>query len=90
MGLFVLLALLLLAAAAGMLGAVLKATLVLVMSLVLAVVVLAWLATWYVRRRVRGFQRDVEARFADARRRRTAFDVRGPDDRPRAPLGDGP
>ncbi len=90
MGLVLLIALLVLAAAAGVLGAVLKATLVLVMSLVLGVVVVAWLATWYLRRRVREFQLDVEERFAEVRKRRTAYDVTPPGDAARrGPLGDG-
>ena len=88
MGLFVLILLLVLAAAAGILGAVLKATLVIVLSLVATVVIVAWLASWYVRRRMLGFQREVERRFGDARRRRTAYDVTS-DDASRRPLGDG-
>jgi prepilin signal peptidase PulO-like enzyme (type II secretory pathway) len=86
-GLFILLLLLVLAAAAGILGAVLKATLVIVLSLVLAIVVLFWIGSWYVRRRMRGFQADVERRFDAARRRRDAYDVEG--DAPRGQLGDG-
>lgn len=82
----VILILLLLAAAGGVLGAVLKATLVIVLSLVLAVIALAYLGTWYVRRRVRTLQRDVEQRFDEARRRRSALDVPGP--RPPDRLGD--
>ena len=88
MGLFVLLLLVVLAAAAGILGAVLKATLVIVLSLVLAVVVLFWIGSWYVRRRMRGFQRDVERRFDAARRRREAYDLDATDAR-RGQLGDG-
>jgi len=85
-----LLILLVLAAAAGVLGAVLKVTLVIVLSLVLAVVLLAWIGTWYAKRRFAAFQRDVQVRFDQDRRRRDAYDV-GPD-RPRDParrLGDG-
>lgn len=82
----VILILLLLAAAAGVLGAVLKATLVIVLSLVLAVIALAYLGTWYVRRRVRTLQQDVERRFDEARRRRSALDV--PGHRPPDRLGD--
>jgi membrane protein implicated in regulation of membrane protease activity len=70
-----LLVLLLLAAAAGVLGAVLEVTLVLILSLVLTVVTLAWLGTWYARRRLRAFQRDLQARFDRERRRREAYDV---------------
>jgi threonine/homoserine/homoserine lactone efflux protein len=75
----VILILLLLAAAAGVFGAVLKVTLILVLSLVLSVVVLAWMGIWYAKRRMRRFQRDVEVRLDQARRRREAYD-----------LGDGP
>lgn len=80
--LFVLL-LLLAAAAAGVLWVVLKITLILVLSLVLTVVVLAWLGIWYAKRRIREFQRDVEVRIDQARRRREAYDVgREPGERP--------
>lgn len=82
----VILILLLLAAAAGVLGAVLKATLVIVLSLVLAVIALAYLGTWYVRRRVRTLQQDVERRVDEARRRRSALDV--PGNQPPDRLGD--
>lgn len=87
MSLFLLI-LLLLAAAAGVLGAVLKITLVIVLSLVFAVVLLGYLGAWYVRRRVRGLQRDVERRMDEARRRRSAYDVRSSGDETRG-LGDG-
>ena len=70
-----LLILLVLAAAAGVLGAVLKVTLVIVLSLVLSIVLLAWIGAWYAKRRVRAFQRDVEVRFDQDRRRREAYDV---------------
>jgi membrane protein implicated in regulation of membrane protease activity len=83
-----LLILLLVAAAVGILGAVIKVTLVIVLSLVLAVIALSYLGAWYVRHRVRGFQRDLESRMDAARRRRSAYDVRS-DDRPRGSLGDG-
>ena len=75
MGLVILVLLLVLAAAAGILGAILKATLVIVSSLVLTVVVLFWIGSWYLRRRLRGLQEDVERRFDAARRRRDAYDV---------------
>ena len=55
-----LLVLLVLAAAAGVLGAVLKFTLVLVLSLVLSIVLLAWIGAWYAKRRMRAFQRDFQ------------------------------
>lgn len=74
MMLFVLI-LILLAAAAGVLGAVLKVTLILVLSLVLSVVVLAWIGVWYAKRRMRQLQRDVEVRLDQARRRRQAYDL---------------
>jgi len=70
-----LLILLLLAAAAGVLGAVLKITLVLVLSLVLTLVLLAWIGTWYAKRRMRRFQADLEGRIDQQRRRRDAYDV---------------
>lgn len=69
------LVLILLVAAAGVLGAVLKVTLILVLSLVLSVVLLAWIGVWYAKRRMRGFQRDVEVRLDQARRRREAYDL---------------
>jgi hypothetical protein len=81
---FVLL-LLLIAAAAGILGAVLKVTLILVASLILSVVLLAWIGVWYTKRRLRQFQRDVEARIDRDRRRRGAYDVGHGE----PPLGDG-
>jgi membrane protein implicated in regulation of membrane protease activity len=67
--------LLLLAAAVGVLGAVLKVTLILVLSLVLSVIVLAWLGLWYAKRQMRRFQRDMEIRIDQARRRREAYDL---------------
>lgn len=72
--LFILL-LILLAAAAGVLGAVLKVTLIAVLSLVLSVVVLAWIGVWYAKRRMRAFQRDIEVRLDQTRRRREAYDL---------------
>ena len=79
--------LLLFAAAAGVLGAVLKVTLILVLSLILSIVLLAWIGVWYAKRRFRELQRDVEVRVDHARRRRRAYDVR---DEPREQrLGDG-
>lgn len=81
------LVLILLAAAAGVLGAVLKVTLILVLSLVLSVVVLAWIGVWYAKRRMRQFQRDVEVRLDYERRRRAAYDPR--DGWSGSRLGDG-
>lgn len=77
-----LLILLLLAAAAGVLGAILKVTLVLVLSLVMTVVLLAWIGTWYAKRRLRALQWDLEQRADQQRRRRQAYDVQ-PDPHPR-------
>ena len=68
--------LLLFAAAAGILGAVLKVTLILVLSLILSIVLLAWIGVWYAKRRFRELQHDVEVRVDQARRRRGAYDVR--------------
>ncbi|HEY7660024.1 MAG TPA: hypothetical protein VIC58_05445 [Actinomycetota bacterium] len=85
-----LLVLLLIAAMTGVLGAVLQVTLVIVLSLVLSVVVLAWIGTWYAKRRMRSYQHEFAARMDEARRRREAYDVRS--DRPAPPagaLGDG-
>ena len=80
------LVLLLIAAAAGILGAVLKVTLILVLSLVLAIVLMGWIGVWYAKRRMREFQREVEVRIDESRRRREAYDV----GRPGEPqLGDG-
>lgn len=75
--------LLLVAALTGILGAVLKLTLIVVVSLILSIVVLAWIGVWYTKRRLRRFQREVEARIDRDRRRRGAHDVGGP------PLHDG-
>jgi putative Mn2+ efflux pump MntP len=83
----VILVLLLLAAITGVLGAVLKVTLVLVLSLFLAIVLLVWIGTWYAKRRMRAFQRDVETRVDQARRRRDAVDVEPEPGRPA--IGDG-
>lgn len=79
--------LILLAAAAGVLGAVLKVTLILVLSLVLSIVVLASIGVWYAKRRMRQFQRDVEKRLDRDRRRREAYDPR--DGWSGSRLGDG-
>lgn len=68
--------LLLLAALLGVLGAVLKVVLVLVLGFVLAVVVLAWGAWWWLKRRVREFEREVDRQREVRDRRRRAIDVR--------------
>jgi membrane protein implicated in regulation of membrane protease activity len=83
-----LLILLLIAAMAGVLGAVLKVTLVIVLSLVLAAVAIFYLGAWYLRRRVREFNRSIERQAEDNRRRSTAYDVTSEPQPPRA-LGDG-
>jgi hypothetical protein len=54
---------------------VLEIALIIVLSVVLAVVLLGWIGLWYVKRRMRQFQRDVEVRIDHARRRREAHDV---------------
>ena len=54
--------LLLLAAIAGVLGAVLKAALVLVFAIILAFCILVGGTYWYVRFRLRRFVKDVERR----------------------------
>jgi putative Mn2+ efflux pump MntP len=82
---FVLL-LLLFAAVTGVLGAVLKMTLILVLSVILSVVLAAWIGVWYAKRRMRAFQRDVELRMEEARRRSRAYDVGRPG---QPPLGEG-
>jgi hypothetical protein len=75
--------LLLVAAAAGVLWAVLKVTLILVVSLILTIVVLAWIGIWVAKRRIREFQRGVEVRIDQSRKRREAYDVgRDPGERP--------
>jgi len=89
MALFLLI-LLVLAAAAGILGAVLKVTLVIVLSLVLSIVLLAWIGAWYTKRRMRAFQRDFQLRADENRRRREAYDVGSePRQDPAQRLGDG-
>lgn len=79
--------LLLIAAALGVLGAVLKVALVLVLSAILSIVLLAWIGVWFFKRRMRQFQRDVEVRIDQARRRRESYDVGRDPGEPR--LGDG-
>jgi cell division protein FtsW (lipid II flippase) len=83
-----LLILLLLAAMAGVLGVVLRITLAIVLAVILAMVVLFSLGSWYLRRRVDAFRRDLERRADEDRRRRSAYDVT-PDDPPRDALGEG-
>ncbi len=61
--------LLLLAAVFGVLGAVLKVTLVLVLSVILTIAMLVAFGYWWVRYRMYRFQREVE-RYRDEQRRR--------------------
>jgi O-antigen/teichoic acid export membrane protein len=67
MALFVLV-LLLLAAVFGVLGAVLKLTLVLVLSFLLTVVVIGALAYWWFRYRMYRFRRDIERAYEEQQR----------------------
>ena len=67
--------LLLIAATFGVLGAVLKVALVLVLSVILAIVVLTAIVAWYVRSGVHAWQRDLRRRAEDERRRSHAYDV---------------
>jgi len=87
--LLLLLLLLLAAATTGVLGAVLKATLIVVLSLVLSVVALGWLGTWYAKRRMREFQQEFDRRIDYARRRQGAYDVGDEDPTGRPAIGDG-
>ena len=70
------LVLLLIAALFGVLGAVLKLAMILVLALVLAFAVLAWGTWWWLKRRVRAFQSEVDRQRVEADRRRRAIDVR--------------
>ena len=91
MGTFVLI-LLLLAAAFGVLGALLKVALVLVFGIVLAVIVLAWGAWFWLKHRVREFEREVDRGRREHERRARAIDVRhvtNEADGEQRPLGDG-
>ena len=81
--------LLLVAAVFGVLGAVLKVALILVLSFVLATTVMLWAGWWWFRNRMKAFQRDLEL---EARRRRAvdARPVRNEADDDRTELGGGP
>ena len=68
--------LLLLAAAFGVLGAVLKVALVLVLAFALAVVVAAWAGVWWLRSRLRAVERELLRRAREEERRRNAVDIR--------------
>lgn len=84
--------LLLLAAIFGVLGAVLKLALILVLSAILAMVLLTAVTVWYLRSRVLAAQRELQRRVHDERRRREAYDVRIARDEPggaAGELGDG-
>jgi membrane protein implicated in regulation of membrane protease activity len=70
------LVLLLIAAIFGVLGAVLKAALVLALGLILAFTVVIWGGWWYAKRRMRDWQRDMDRRIEETERRRRAIDVR--------------
>ena len=72
----VILILLLIAAIFGVLGAVLKAALVLALGLILAFTVLVWGGWWYAKRRMRAWQLDIDRRLHENDRRRRAIDVR--------------
>ena len=83
--------LLLLAAVFGVLGAVLKVALVLVFGIVLAVVVLAWGGWFWLKRRVREFEGEIDRGRREHERRARAIDVRhvtNEADDERRPLGD--
>jgi hypothetical protein len=61
-----------------------------VLSLVLSIVLLAWIGTWYAKRRMRAFQRDFQLRADENRRRREAYDIGSePRQDPARRLGDG-
>ena len=64
---WLILILVLLAAAFGILGAVLKLTAIIVLTIVLTVVVLSMIAWWAVKRQARRFAREFDARAADTR-----------------------
>jgi len=69
--------LLLLAAAVGVLGAVLKAALVLVLALILTVLVLLAGSYYYLRYRVRRFMREADPRYREAYGRSEGYPARG-------------
>lgn len=67
---------LLVAAALGVLGAVLKIAFALLLGLILAITLIIW-GTWlYVRHRLRTWQRDVDQQRQERDRRRRAVDIR--------------
>ena len=84
--------LLLLAAVFGVLGAVLKIALVLVLGVVFAIVAFGWGAWFWLKRRVREFEREIDRGRREHERRARAIDVRhvtNEADGERRPLGDG-
>lgn len=81
MGWFVLI-LLLLAAALGVLGAVVKVAVVLVLSAIIAVAILVWGTWWYLRYRMHRFAREVQAEADRRARRERAYPVDGGTGRP--------
>lgn len=68
--------LLVLAAAFGVLGAVLKAALVLLLASTIAIATLAWLAWFWFKRRVRAFELEVARAQEEQERRRRAIEIR--------------
>jgi threonine/homoserine/homoserine lactone efflux protein len=74
--LILILVLLLLAAIFGVLGAVLKVALILVLASVLAITVLIWGGWLYAKHRMRAWQAEADRRLDAEARRRRAIDVR--------------
>lgn len=68
--------LLLVAAIFGVLGAVLKFALALVLGLILAFTLLVWGLWFTAKRRIRAWQRDVDRQMEENARRQRAIDVR--------------
>jgi hypothetical protein len=68
--------LLLVAAAFGVLGAVLKIAFTILLGLILAVTVLIWGGWLYARNRMRAWQREVERQMDEQARRQRAIDIR--------------
>ena len=74
--LVVILILLLVAAALGVLGAVLKIAFALLLGLILAFTLIVW-GTWrYLRHRLLAWQRDIDRQQQEQDRRRRAIDIR--------------
>lgn len=68
--------LLLVAAIFGVLGAVLKIALVLILGLILAFTILVWGLWFTAKRRIRAWQREVDRQMEENARRQRAIDVR--------------